>query len=740
MTPCILEIALPTPLRHYFDYLPPVDCSVDSLQPGIRLQVPFGPRTLTGILLRLKQTSDIAPAQLKHALSIIDETPVLGAELMILTLWAARYYYFSPGEAVFHALPPSLRKGRASTPPKELTWNLAAAALGLGNQAFKGAPRQQQAWQYLLQHQQVANSELTALGLSRSALQSLEKKGLATAGERSPGTAIPGLSGPVHNALPGSENTLQLNHEQHNAVAMIVSGLGRFQPYLLDGVTGSGKTEVYLQAIGRVLARQEQALVLVPEIGLTPQTITRFQRRFGAQVVAMHSGLSDSDRLSAWRAAQSGHAGIVIGTRSAVFTPFRSLGLIVVDEEHDTSYKQHEGFRYSARDVAVKRAQLAAIPIVMGSATPAIESLHNTLDGRYQLLQLRERAGGAKPPHFTLVDLRSQTLEEGFCRQTLDALHRTITQGNQALIFINRRGFAPTLMCHACGWVAECSHCDARLVIHKHPQRLQCHHCDSQQALPPHCPQCHQRQLQALGHGTERSETFLKERFPTTSVLRIDRDTTRGKGSLDTMITRIRSGEPALLIGTQMLAKGHHFPDVTLVVVIDADTGLCSADFRGTERTAQMLTQVAGRAGRADKPGTVLIQTHTPDHPLLALLIQGQYRQLSSQMLSERHSLSLPPYGYLAVVRCSGTKAEPIAQLLQQLRERLDTPNGPVLIGPLEPPIAKLAGRYRCQLLLKHVSRGPLHQTLHQAVAWLQANPEAKRLRWSIDVDPQDFI
>jgi len=743
MTPPILEIALPTPLRRYFDYLPPVDCPENSLQPGIRLTVPFGRRTLTGILIRLKATSAIAPEQLKNARAIIDETPVLCEQLLTLTQWAARYYHFPPGEAVFHALPPALRKGRANKTVSETGWRLTTAGLGVSDGAFKNAPRQQQAWQYLLQHQRVTSSELMPLGLSRTALQALTKKGLATTADNldlDATTLAPQAWSGSAGGAGGTEQQLHLNDEQHSAVTAISSGLGRFNAYLLEGVTGSGKTEVYLQAISQALAQQQQALVLVPEIGLTPQTIARFTRRFGDQVVAMHSQLSDSERLNAWRAAALGQARIVIGTRSAVFTPFHSLGLMVIDEEHDTSYKQQTGLRYSARDVAVKRAHMANIPIVLGSATPAIETLFNARDGRYHMLRLQQRAGGAKAPEFSLIDMRQAALTDGFCQQTLDALRHTIAQGNQALVYINRRGFAPTLMCHTCGWVAECQHCDAKLVMHKRHQRLRCHHCDFQQALPAHCPQCQQRQLQAIGHGTERSEHFLKDQFPTTTVLRIDRDTTSSKGSLDAMLERIHSAEPALLIGTQMLAKGHHFEHVTLVAIIDADAGLYSADFRGPERTAQLLTQVAGRAGRAEKPGKVMVQTHTPDHPVLALLAQGRGHELNNLLLDERRNLNLPPYGYLAVVHCSGTHPERVAALLEQLKAHLPANDGLVVIGPVEPPIAKLAGRFRCQLLFKHTCRRALHRSMHHAVHWLEATPEAKRLRWSIDIDPQDFI
>ena len=497
MTTTILEIALATPLRRVFDYLPPAGVDGASLQPGVRLRVPFGRRTAIGLLLAVKTQSSLNLDSLKQADAVLDLSPLLNPAMIELCRWSANYYLHPLGDALFHALPPPLRKGKPAAMKTELGWRLSQQGLGLSATAFTRAPRQQQALSHLLQHSTVLQSELKQHGLSREALQALVAKALVETHAIAPRQ-------PALRVGPGPE----LNQEQQAAVTALCRGLGRFHPCLLEGVTGSGKTEVYLNAIEAALERGDQALVLVPEIGLTPQTIARFQQRFPEQVVAMHSGLSDGERLRAWQAARLGVARVVIGTRSALFTQFQSLGLIVVDEEHDTSYKQQEGFRYLARDMAVKRAQLESIPIVLGSATPSLESLQNALQGRYTSLLLQQRAGNAKPPGYHLLDLRGQTLDEGFCAQLLEAIEQTLQQGNQVLVFLNRRGFAPALICHACGWVAGCSHCDARMVVHKRLRLLKCHHCEAQAPLPPRCPMCDSPQLLGVGLGTERSEAF----------------------------------------------------------------------------------------------------------------------------------------------------------------------------------------------------------------------------------------
>jgi primosomal protein N' (replication factor Y) (superfamily II helicase) len=544
-----------------------------------------------------------------------------------------------------------------------------------------------------------------------------------------------------------AESAHSLNPEQEQACLRIREAFGSYQGFLLDGVTGSGKTEVYLQSIAEVLARGEQALVLVPEISLTPQTVARFRQRFEQPIAILHSGLTARQRLNAWLAAANGEAGIIIGTRSAVFTPMQRPGLIVVDEEHDGSFKQQDGFRYSARDLAVIRAATENIPVVLGSATPSLESLQNALSGRYQHLQLKQRAGESSLPTFQLIDTTRTRLEQGFSETVLLCMQQHLQAGRQVLVFINRRGFAPVLQCNDCGWTAECKYCDARLTLHRTPPHLCCHHCERKQPVFDACPSCHGKYLMAMGTGTERSESFLQARFPGIAVWRVDRDTTRRKDELDRVLANVQTGEPCILVGTQMLAKGHHFPGVTMVVVLDADNGLFSADFRGQEFMAQLLMQVAGRAGRAEIAGEVLVQTRHATHENLQLLITHGYHALAEQLLSERRQTSMPPVTSMATLRAEAVSADAPQEFLLQARDMIDEycrQNGwqqrIILNGPLPAPMEKRANRFRHQLHIRAWQRQDIQQLLGEICLRLEQLPTQRSVRWSVDVDPLDMI
>jgi len=548
------------------------------------------------------------------------------------------------------------------------------------------------------------------------------------------------------NTYP-AEQQQQLNTAQQSACEQITGALGRYHGFLLDGVTGSGKTEVYLQAIAHTRSLGKQALVLVPEISLTPQTLARFQQRFAEPIAVLHSGLTARQRLNAWLMASSGQAGIIIGTRSAVFTPMFAPGLIIVDEEHDSSFKQQDGFRYSARDLAVMRASAEHIPVVLGSATPSLESLHNAASGRYTRLQLAERAGVAIKPVFVLVDTHTQQMQQGFSASLLDHIKRHLSDGNQVLVFINRRGFAPVQQCGDCGWTAECTFCDARLTIHKNPPHLCCHHCERRHPIFRHCPDCGGKSMQAIGVGTERSESFLQQYFPETEVIRIDRDVTRKKDELERLLAKVQQGEPCILVGTQMLAKGHHFPDVTLVAVLEADSGLFSADFRGQEFMAQLLTQVAGRAGRSDKPGEVLIQTQHASHQSLQLLINRGYHALAELLMRERQHTDMPPFTFLACLRAEAINSQaPLdflmtaRTLVEQICDSRTLGNSILINGPLPAPMEKRANRYRQQLLIRAHHRQELQQLLSSVCLKLESLSSQRQVRWSVDVDPQDMM
>ncbi|MCF7982699.1 MAG: primosomal protein N', partial [Pseudomonadales bacterium] len=509
---------------------------------------------------------------------------------------------------------------------------------------------------------------------------------------------------------------------------------------------GSGKTEVYLQLIEKVLALGCSALVLVPEIGLTPQTVSRFKQRFNIPITLLHSGLSDQQRAHDWLHTAQEAKGIIIGTRSSVFTPIHQLGIIIVDEEHDLSFKQQDGLRYSARDVAVMRAHQENIPVILGSATPSLESLYNVQNNRYHHLHLPERAGNASLPSIELIDIRSRPLQDGFSQPLISAISEQLANGNQVLVFLNRRGFSPILICHECGWMAKCQRCDARLTLHLHPYQLHCHHCSAQKPVPKQCPECSHTELNPIGVGTERSEQALSALFPKTDILRIDRDTTRTKSAMQNLTDQIKVGVPCILVGTQMLAKGHHFPNVTLVAILEADAGFFSADFRSLERMGQLIIQVSGRAGRANKRGKVLIQTHHADHPLLNQLITQGYPAFARHILVERQQTGLPPYSHAVLIKAEAVKEQApfeFLNLVQEITEQLITTyqlTNIELFGPIPAVMYKRSGRYRAQLILICSERKSLHRLIAPLCLQLENLGGARKVRWSVDVDPLESI
>ncbi|MCD6055377.1 MAG: priA [Gammaproteobacteria bacterium] len=538
------------------------------------------------------------------------------------------------------------------------------------------------------------------------------------------------------------KDDLVLNSEQLAAVSEIKEHLSQFKAYLLQGVTGSGKTEVYLQVMAEVLRKGQQILLLVPEIGLTPQTLGRIQRRFPVGMALLHSRLTNRQRQLVWEAAFRGDVKIVIGTRSALFTPFHNLGIIIIDEEHDLSFKQQEGFRYSARDLAVFRAKIDNIPVVLGSATPSLESLYNASQARYHILYLQNRAGNAVAPYYYLIDLRQQPLHTGVSIELRDKIKEQLALGHQVLIFLNRRGYAPVLICHECGWSANCSRCDARMTLHQGIARLQCHHCGFNMPKPAHCPDCQSTSLVPVGVGTERLEKALTEMFAEVPILRIDSDTTRHKGAMQEYVELVQEGKACILLGTQMLAKGHHFPNVTLAAILDADSGLYSADFRATERLAQLLLQVGGRAGRAEKAGYVFIQTHLPQHPLLQQLLQSGFSVFAESALQQRRQSHLPPFGCLALLRAESVAQEAILNFLTKVKQEIQPllPSNVQLLGPIPAAMARRAGVYRMQLLLQANQRSLLHTALEALTGYLEKSKNQAKVRWILDVDPQEVL
>lgn len=739
----LIKVAIPSPLRREFDYLLSPSQAQNVIHPGSRVRVPFGSREVIGLALTTKDDSNIATDKLKSVLEVLDQEAIFDPATLELYLWASQYYQFPLGLSLQASLPKYVREGRPLELAPTLHWRLTLDAQVIAPNTLHRAPQQQKLFELLKTYLHFSTEEASVLLASpaTSFLNSLAKKGLIETYNYSEAQQTPATTNSEQAPLYTQGQPLELNPEQDLAVKSVAKSLNHFHCFLLEGITGSGKTEVYLQLAAQVLQAGQQVLLLIPEIGLSPQTLIRFQKRFMCNIVTLHSGLNDTDRFSAWLQARNGQAKIIIGTRSAIFTPLENLGLIIVDEEHDTSYKQQEGFRYSARDLAIYRAKKLNIPIILGSATPSLESLHNALSSHYSLLHLTQRAGAALPPQFKFLDLRGQELQEGFSLPLLEAIKNHLKQNSQVLIFINRRGFAPLLQCHDCGWTATCPRCETGYTLHQNPPGLRCHHCESQSRLMRSCPECKSTELTAIGLGTERSEKVLNQHFDETPVLRIDRDTTRGKGAMSKIIDTVNSGLPCILIGTQMLAKGHHFPNVTLVAILDADSGLFSADFRGQEQMGQLLTQVAGRAGRGKNPGEVLIQTHHSSHPALNTLIQEGYATFARQLLLERQQTNLPPYSYFILFRAEASTRSLPEQFLSQVRRIASGINMSCvsILGPMPAPMEKRAGRFRTQLLLQSNKRSNLHQLSRLLIEAVEGLPESRKVRWSVDVDPVDF-
>ncbi|OOZ37610.1 primosomal protein N' [Solemya velesiana gill symbiont] len=731
------RVAVPAPLYGVFDYLAPGETQLETCSPGVRVVVPFGRGERCGVLLAVVEESDVPRSRLKRVVRVLDEAPLFQQEDLALLRWAAQYYLHPLGEVISTALPVRLRKGERPVTSKRSGWRLTTEGDAVRSETLHRAPRQLAVLHAIREAPGgLSREELyEQCDECRDVLRRLEKKGWVEPCEIEPVAEVSGFSA-TRNMAP------ELNPMQQAAVDEIQRGLSHFAVYLLDGVTGSGKTEVYLSLIEQVIAQGLQVLVLVPEIGLTPQLLRRFRRRLAVPLSLMHSGLSDTQREAAWHEARLGRGRVVLGTRSALYTPMPELGLIIVDEEHDLSFKQQDGFRYSARDMAVIRGQRGNCPVVLGSATPSLESMNNALSGRYQHLKLPLRAGGAQSPDMDLIDVRSVRLEAGLSPTLMRMLKEQLDSGNQVLLFLNRRGYAPVVTCHDCGWISVCRRCDARMTLHMGSQLLWCHHCGSQRRLEPKCPECGGDQLKPMGQGTERLEEVLRAHFPEAGIARIDRDTTRRKGSLESLLGEIREGKYSLLIGTQMLAKGHHFPNVTLAAILDVDQGLFGADYRAAERMAQLIIQVAGRAGRAEKRGRVVIQTRHPDHPLLHTLIREGYDAFATAALDERREAELPPFSYQALLRSEATKADAAQRFLDEAlslaREQGD--NKVEYWGPVPAPMERRAGRYRAHLLLQAADRGRLQKLLSAWVPRLQGLKSARQVRWSIDVDPQEVF
>lgn len=682
--------------------------------PGTRVRVPLGRSHVVGIVTAL---SDHPTRTMKPIEDILDTAPILKEDLLKLASWLVDYYHHPIGSVYAALLPTLARRGNSTDFDPPLIWITAETLIPT---SLDRAPRQRLLWEALSSAGPVTTNEARKLGATLPLLRKLEQKGIVVSHAE-----------PANYAINPSD--IDPTAEQTAAVRNITAQLSQFGVHTLYGVTGSGKTEVYLRVIETVLKQRKQALVLVPEIALTPQTTARFVERFGAAGV-IHSATSDRERFRTWTQVASGEHQILIGTRSAVFANFADLGVIIVDEEHDPSFKQTEGLRYSARDVAIIRAQMLGIPCVLGSATPSLETVANVERKRYSMARISERPGSRKMPTFRIIDIRGKRLDGGLSDPLLTVIRQHLDNNGQVLVFINRRGYAPTLCCSRCGWRAECEACDVRLTLHQSPKLLQCHHCLRRYPIPTNCPDCASDEIVALGTGTQRVEQTLEKVFPEIPILRVDRDTTRSQTQLQNLFSKLTSPSTRILVGTQMLAKGHHLPNVTLVAVVNADNGFLSPDFRGPERTAQLITQVAGRAGRAERPGEVWIQSYDPANPNLVALTESGYDGFTRTEMEHRRMAQLPPFTVMAMLRADSSNSNDAETFLLQLLAIVETFNIEAM-GPVIAPLARKSGRFRHQALLVSRRRSEIQLALHAIETKV---PSQNSVRWSIDVDPID--
>jgi len=732
--PIILRVAVPVPIRKLFDYK-----AINPLlnaKPGYRVKVPFGKMMKIGIIVETCNESAFPLSRLKAIHSYIDAKPLFDDEYLKWMLWISQYYHHPIGETLFTAVPNKLKQDKTPLDAVQNIWIINSENKPDAEISFKRSPKQQALYEWLKQQNTpICDQDLNDNFLHwRPALKGLVKKGLVSQGTQTI----------KYNSLPKpiSQIEVSLNEEQLHAANEIKKSLDLFKTFLLNGVTGSGKTEVYINIIAEVVSQKKQAILLIPEIGLTPQFVSRFNESFSDSIVVMHSRKNDTERLNAWRMIQQGEKSILLGTRSAVFTPCKNLGIIIIDEEHDTSFKQQEGLRYSTRDIASVRAKNENIPLLLGTATPSFESIANVLKGQYTELTLLKRAASTTLPKYSIIDLKNKSLTANLSPELLSEIKTTLEKKEQILLFLNRRGFAPTLICHQCGWIAACDRCDHNMTVHFKKQTVMCHHCGANKKIPLSCPSCQFSELNTLGYGTEQIEQTLSALFPDAKILRIDRDSTSRKNRMQEIFAEIHQQEPMILVGTQMLAKGHDFPNVTLVGILEVDQGLFGSDMRASEHIAQLITQVSGRAGRGKKPGNVFIQTYHPEHQLLTLLINKGYMHFCLKSLEERKAAFLPPYSHATLIRAEANQITKCLNFLTAFKQAIyenQYGNKMEILGPIPSPMQRKAGKHRFQLLLISPTRNLLHSCLNQIMESITSHQSSRTVRWSIDIDPIDM-
>lgn len=735
-----VKIAIAVPLRRLFEYKIGKN-NHSQPQIGMRVEVLFAGRSKIGVITSITETPSFDVTKIKAINRLIDDQPIVGKSLIALAEWMRKYYHAPPGDVWQTLLPNALIKGETCEIKRESCWQITTLGEStlLQHKIPKNAVKQRQALQLLMERKEsggLRDDAVATFGISKATLKSL-------AGKKWCDQEYQSLEREPANISTNKPEGLTLNKQQLFAIDNISNHLSKFKAWLLFGITASGKTEVYLRIIEKVLDNDQQALVLVPEIGLTPQTVRRFQQRFNTTVEMLHSAMTEQQRLQAWLKAKNGYAKIIIGTRSALFVPLKKPGIIIIDEEHDSSFKQQQGLRYSARDIAMVRGTIEKIPVVLGSASPSIETLMNVEKSKVTQIALTEKAMTTQTIKFRIIDLKNQPIKQGLSFALIESINHHLKSKGQILLFLNRRGYSPVLLCHDCGWSSQCKRCETHFTYHghgnnSHSSSLQCHHCGSNRRAPEKCPECLSEEMVPVGLGTERLEESIKTLFPEARVRRIDRDTTRKKLAMKNFIGEIKAGQVDVLIGTQMLAKGHHFPDVTLVALVDMDGALYSSDFRAPEYAAQLITQVSGRTGRAEKPGEVIIQTHHSEHPMLQQLLNEGYAAFAESTLKERVTAQLPPHTFNALFQAEATYLGHAKTFLQDVKQVLQTnPHENVeFLGPAPAFYTKKAGKFRYQLYVESAHRIDLHRLLETSLAKIEALKSAGRVKWRMEIDP----
>ena len=732
----IIHVAVSRPIYYALSYL----CEDRAVKLGCRVLIPLGNTEITGVVTGIQESKE-SEIKLKSIIRLIDQEPLFDIGLLKLFNWANHYYHTPIGDVIFTALPVALRKTKQV--PQKKGWQLSKTSQSLDIATLDKAKKQKIVIQAMCDNSISKTifldedcKKLCGSGY-RAILKALEKKQWVEP------TILTLFQAIKNTKATDFQQTITLSDEQQICLNQFQEWTNEapLKPILLYGITGSGKTEVYLRMISQTIKAGKQALILVPEIGLTTQLIDRFQSYFSKQTITtLNSSVAKGERLENWIATKSGDADIIIGTRSAVFAAFKSLGIIIIDEEHDGSFKQQDGFRYHARDIAVKRAYDLQIPIVLGTATPSLETLHNSDQNKYHYSTLKRRPGTRTPPEVLVQDTKGLYLDAGLSQPLLAEIKQSVEQGNQVMLFLNRRGFAPTLFCSNCGWHSQCRDCDTNMTYHAKIQKMVCHHCGYEEKTPYRCPSCNSESLDTMGHGTERVEIALQGHFEKIPIIRIDRDSISRKGEMDRKLQIIRDGKPAILLGTQMLAKGHDFPKVTLVGILDIDQSLFSTDFRAPERLAQLIIQVAGRSGRGEQKGKVMLQTCQPDHPLLVTLLSQGYLAFANSLLEQRKRWSFPPYSYQALIRAEGLEKSQAMQFLEKVSEKLENSGDVMVMGPIPSAMERRAKWYRAQLLLNSINRKALHQLIASQLIAITKIRKGGKVRWSIDIDPIDLL